>query len=137
VGEEGWDVARTQDFALSESEHERAIGLGHDDLVRYAARQYRDGIGPAHAGQSDSYGQGEGRSARGECFVDQIGHDLRVGITREARATLFNLPPERDMVFDDPVVDYRHAPRDMGMRVRLARATVGGPARVSDARRPR
>src|SRR5580658_1921010 len=41
------------------------------------------------------------------------------------------------MVFDDPVVDDRHAPRDMGMRVRLARATMGGPARVSDAGRPR
>jgi hypothetical protein len=65
-----------------------------------------------------------------------VGDDLGVGVARKAHATILELAPERDVVLDDPVVDDGDLARDVRVGVRFARATVRGPARVADPRRP-
>ena len=68
---------------------------------------------------------------------DQVRDHLGVGLGAEVRASVEQAALELDVVLDDPVDDDVDAVAVVGVRVRvlLADAPVGGPARVADARR--
>ena len=65
---------------------------------------------------------------------DQVRDHLRVGLRGEHRAVLDQLVLEGDVVLDDPVDDHVNTVGgvEMGMRVLLADAPMGRPARVAD-----
>jgi hypothetical protein len=60
---------------------------------------------------------------------DQVRHHLGVGFAGELGAGRLELVPQLGEVLDDAVVDHRHPPGGVGVRVRIAVVgrTVGGP----------
>ena len=68
--------------------------------------------------------------------ADQVGENLGVGLGLENMAFLFELGPEREVVFDDAVVHKHEAPAvvEMRMSVLVGDAAMGGPARMTDAK---
>ena len=68
-----------------------------------------------------------------EHVVDQMQHDLGVGLGLEDRALFLQLLAQLAKILDDAVVDDGDALGRMRMRVVLGRPAVGGPARVADA----
>ena len=64
-----------------------------------------------------------------------MGDYLAVGLRAKPVTGVRQLNAEVKVVFDDPVVNYRHAAvrARVGMGVRDGDTAVGGPARVGDA----
>ena len=65
--------------------------------------------------------------------VDQMQHDLGVGLGLEDRALFLQRLAQLAKILDDAVVDDRDTLGRMRMRVVLGRPAVGGPARMADA----
>src|SRR6266550_614076 len=74
------------------------------------------------------------RAALRELVLEKMHRDLGVGLAGEAMPLGDERGFQRLEVLDDPVMDHRgHAAAiDMRMRVLLARASVGSPARMAD-----
>ena len=68
-----------------------------------------------------------------EHVVDEMQHDLGVGLGLEDRALLLQRLAQLAEILDDAVVDDGDALGRMRMRVVLGRLAVGGPAGVADA----
>ena len=65
----------------------------------------------------------------------QMGHGFRVRLRLESHAFFFELRFQLAVILDDAIVNDRHMPRDVRMRIRLVRHAMRGPARVPDASR--
>ena len=67
--------------------------------------------------------------------VQQMGNDLRVGLTDELRARLFQMAAQRRVVFNDAVMYHGDAALHVRMRmgVQVAGFPMGGPAGMADA----
>ena len=70
-----------------------------------------------------------------EILFDEVGDDFGIGLGLVGVAFFAKLFLQREIVFDDAVVDNDDgsAAVAMGMRILLAGAAVGGPAGVADA----
>jgi len=66
-------------------------------------------------------------------IVDEMQHDLGVGLGVKHRALLFELLAQLAEILDDAVVDHGNALGRMRMRVIDGRLAMGGPASVTDA----
>ena len=66
-------------------------------------------------------------------IVDQMQHDLGIGLGLEDRALLLERLAQLAKILDDAVVDHGDAIGRVRMRVVLGRLAVGGPAGVADA----
>ena len=65
---------------------------------------------------------------------DQVGDDFRIGLGSEAVPKPPQTFLEREIVFDDAIVDDNHSGRVMGVGVGLRGTAVGRPAGVADAK---
>ena len=132
VGEQRRDVARAERLARAEADDQRAVCPATTIRGRGGGEDGNP-VGPAHAQQRRADRVDQARRPRREGLVDQVGHDLGVGVAGEADAARLELAAQSDMVLDDAVVDDRDVARDVRVGVGFAGAAVGGPARVPDA----
>ena len=117
---------------LAEAHHQRARVLGDDQHLGKLLGHYGQRVGASHVAERCAHGLGKLQSLL-DLHLDQVGEDLGVGLGAE----LVPRPRQRllqlEMVFDDPVVDHRHAAVLVRVRVLVGRLAVRGPAGVADA----
>jgi hypothetical protein len=136
MGEERRDVAGAEGLVLAEAEDQRAVGLGHDDLVRRVRSEDGDRVGAVHPDQGSADGVDQTGRPGAQRLVHQMGDDLGVGVAGEAHSAGLELAPQRHVVLDDPVVDDGDLAGHVRVRVGLARAAVRRPSGVTDSGGP-
>ena len=134
VSEEGGDAGGEELLAVAATDDQRALlaGADHDARVVGGHRDERIVAAQPAVGAQDGLGQVVGLV---QLTRDQVGHDLDVGLRRELDPVGEELVLELHEVLDDAVDDDVDAVVLVEVRVRvvLAHAAVGGPARMADA----
>ena len=134
----GDDVAGHVGAVLGEAHHERRVLARRHDGAGLPVARDRDGVGTDQALGRLAHGL-QKVAALGKALLHEVRDDLGVGLARERMPAPLQLLAQLGEVLDDAVVHDGHASvaGGVGMRVRLARAAVRGPARVADAARAR
>ena len=137
VPEEGRNRRGDEVLVVADADDQRALLAGAHDRVRLVRGDRGEGVVATQleVGEPRRLGQ-VARAEQVEVLLDQVRDDFRVGLRREDVALGLERVTKLDVVLDDAVEDDVHAPRAVGVRVRVAlgRLAVGGPARVADAR---
>ena len=132
VREDGGDVGSDEVAMLAETHHQRARVLGDDQHLGKLLGDDGQRVGSSHVAERCAHRLGKLQSLL-DLHLDQVGEDLGVGLGAE----LVPRPRQRllqlEMIFDDPVVDHRHAAVLVRVRVLVGRLAVRGPAGVADA----
>ena len=115
-------IADRERRAVARADHQIVVA-GEDEAERERAAQLRQRR-PHRLDRLD---------ALRKIAVDQMQHDLGVGLGLEHRAALLELLAQFAKILDDAVVDHGDALGGVRMGVVLGRLAVGGPAGVADA----
>ncbi len=135
LGDDGRGVrAREHLSVLAHPDEERAAVAGDDDLLGIPRRHDGDAVCALDLAERRGHGVLERHSVTPE-EVDEVHHDLGVGLGRELVALVDELRLDDVGVLDDPVVDERDVAAGRGVRVRvgLVGRAVRRPAGVRDA----
>jgi hypothetical protein len=140
VVEDAGNVGGDEVLAFADADDDGRAEAGGDDLVRLGGGEdaEREGAGEALDGAADGYFERDGLAGGFGVFLDlfdEVGDDFGVGFGDELVALRGELVLEREIVFDDAVVDDDDAAGAvaMGMGVLFGGAAVRGPAGVADA----
>ncbi len=127
------DRIRTQiHLAVAMADRKRRTLAGADHQIAVTLKQERQREGAAQLRQRSLH-RVLWRRALEEIGIDQMSHDLGVGLAGEFRALLFEHQPQFAEILDDAVVNHGDVVGRMRMRVGLIRLAVGGPSRMADA----
>ena len=128
------DVRGDVVFAVTQTDDQRAVLADGDQLIRMIRAQNAECIRTADA--ADDTDQGVDHVAL-VVVIKQLCDDLGVGLRTEDHAGRLQLLLERDVVFNNAVVNDADPSAHAGVRVGVdvVRRTVGRPAGVSDAER--
>ena len=138
VGEDRRDIGRDDALAGAQAHHDRAGAvLGGDEAIRRLRRNHADGVGAAELPERalDRILQAGGVF---EVALDQMRQHLRVGLGLEGVALGQEPLLDREVIFQNAVVDHHEGAAAVGVRVGvlLGGAAVGGPARVPEPHAP-
>ncbi|MNE37016.1 hypothetical protein D3C80_1308540 [compost metagenome] len=122
-------------LALAPAYDQGAAATGAQDQLVLALDQDGEGIGAGQAVQRGLEGVQRGQ-ARRQLVVQQMGHDLGVGLALEDAALGLQLGLQLGEVLDDAVVDQADAAGLVRVGVGGRGGAVGGPAGVADADGP-
>ena len=131
-GADGQGIRAQIHFALAPADHQRAAAPRAEDHAVFALNQNGQGIG---AGQpiEDRFEGHHGIIAAAERAIQQVSHNLGVGLALKGVAEGLELGLEVGEILDDAVVDQGHATRLVRVGVRCGRGAMGGPAGMADA----
>ena len=123
-------------LAVAVADRQRRPHPRADDQIGMVAEQEGDG---ERADQPRQHGGDRilRRCAALDLARDQMADDFGVGLALELAALRDQLVAKRLEILDDAVVDQRHRPDDVRVRIADRRRAVGRPARVGDAGRRR
>ena len=126
------DVAADEHLAAPEPDHERRVHPCTDDTVGLVGGDDHQRARTLHAVERAAHG---GREVAVEGVLDEVGHDLGVGLAEELVSARHQLGAQLAIVLDDAVVDDVNAAGAILVRMRVLerRTSVRRPARVSDA----
>ena len=119
-------------LAVAIADRERRAVAGADHQIVLAGEDEAEREGAAQLRQRRLH-RLDRLDAALEQAVDQMQHDLGIGLGLEHRALLLELLAQLAKILDDAVVDHGDAIGRVRMRVVLGRLAVGGPAGVADA----
>jgi hypothetical protein len=129
------DVGRNKEFAIAQTDDDRRPLSNGDDRVRFIDGDDRQGENSAQLLHRFPHGFLER-----EIFVifvvsDQMRDDFGVGLGFERAAVRSKALLQRQVIFDDAVMDNDNLARLIAMRVRIffGRSSVRRPTRVTDA----
>ena len=130
----GDDVAGHVGAVFRQAHHQRRVLARRHDGARLPVAHHGERIGTDEALRRLAHGLQQVVVAPVGLFHQMRDH-LGVGLARERMAAAFQLLAQFGVVLDDAVVDDGHmaVAGDVGMRIRLGRTAVRGPARVADA----
>ena len=140
VREEGGDGRGEEHLALADPDHERRLVARADDDVGLVGRDGAERVVAVQFGERAAHGR---REVGGvvlappvQVLLDEVRHDLGVGLAGERVAALGEAGAQLLVVLDDAVEDDADAAAAVVVRVGvlLARAPVRGPARVTQGR---
>ena len=134
LGEEGGYVGADELLALAAADDQRALLARGDQRLGLVEAHRDERVVTLHLGVRGAHGNSE---VAGVVGGDQVRDDLGVGFGGKPAALRRETVLERHVVLDDPVDDDVDAIGAIvvGVRVLLADAAVGRPARVADAGR--
>jgi hypothetical protein len=115
-------------------DHERAAGTGRHQRARLLLAHGHDRIAAMNLFRGGTHGLRE-RLAVLHVFGDQMRHDFGIGFRFEPVALFLQLVLERQIIFDDAVVDEHAGAGAVRMRVLLGRPAVRRPTGMPDADR--
>ncbi len=119
-------------FALAMADRERRAVAGADHQVVIAGEDEAEREGAAQLRQHRPH-RLDRRDAALEQIVDQMHHDLGVGLGREHRALGLEFRAQFAEILDDAVMHHGDAFGGVRMGIVLGRPAMGGPAGVPDA----
>ncbi len=119
-------------FALAVADREWRAVSGADHQILFAREDESERERAAHLRQR-RFHRLDRLDAALEQIVDQMQHDLGIGLGLEDRALLLQRLAQLAKILDDAVMHDGDALGRMRMRVVLGRPAVGGPAGVADA----
>ncbi len=125
------DVRCDKPFSILCADDERAVVSGAIEPFRLLIADHAQGI----AAFQHAHGADERLThIAGIQMVEQMRHDLGIGLAYKARPCAFQIAPERLMVLDDTIMNDRDAAFYVRMRVRVQVAGLAmcGPSRVPD-----
>ena len=105
-------------------------------MIVVQAAGHGERVGPAHQTKRRSHRVEQPRVLLTRA-VDQVRHDLGVGVARKAHSFALELTFQLEVILDDAVVHHRDVTGDVRMSIGLTRPTVGRPARVPEPGRAR
>jgi hypothetical protein len=127
------DRIRTEiHLAVAMADRKRRALAGADHQIAMAGEQERQREGAAQLRQRSLH-RVLRRCALEQIGIDQMSHDLGVGLAGEFRTLLFQHLPQFAEILDDAVVNHGDIVGRMRVRVAFGRLAVGGPAGVADA----
>ena len=133
-GRQRYGIAAYEHFTASVPDGERRAVAGRDQQVVLALEQDGERKGALQPGQNGLDGLLR-RLAAPYLTRQQLCDDLGVRLGGEHGAIGDELILQHTEVLDDAVVHHDHVTHGMRMRIGLRHAAMGGPARVTDARR--
>ena len=127
------DVRGHEKLILSEADDDRRAVANRDDLVRIVGRDQHEREQSSQREKSPA--DGVFQPVALHFPLDEVRHDLRIGLRDEGVAFSNQLLLQLEIVLDDAVVDDDDLAGAVAMRmgVLLGRPPVRGPARVADA----
>ncbi len=131
-GGEGEGVGAEIHFVIAEADGEGGAATGADDEFGVIGEDEGEGVGAFEA--AEGFGGGlQGREATGEVIIEELGDGFGIGFGGEDLAGGFEFGAERQVVFDDAVMDDGDAGGAVRVGVGFGGGAVGGPACVADA----
>ncbi|MNJ33041.1 hypothetical protein D3C77_277200 [compost metagenome] len=134
-GADGQGVRAQIHLALAPADDQGAAAARAQDQLVLALDQHGERIGAGQPVQRGLEGVQRGQ-ARRQLVVQQMGHDLGVGLAFKDAALGLHLGLQFGEILDDAVVDQADAPGLVRVGVGLGGGAVGGPAGVADADGP-
>ena len=132
VAQQRRDVRRDKALAVLCTNHQRAVVARAKQLARLPVAYHAQRVAALqHPHQADE----RGLHIALVQVVQQVRHDLGIGLADKHRALALQEFAQGGVVFDDAVMHHRNAVFEVGMRVRVqvAGLAVGRPAGVPDA----
>ena len=130
VRDDGRDVGRDVELLLAQPHHQGCIEPCADQELGILGREHRQRVGAADPLERCA---DRGQEVALVVRLDEVRHDLGVGLGRELVPGLLQLLAQLGEVLDDPVVDHEDAA--VAVRVRM-RVDVGRPAMCRPAGMP-
>ena len=133
VAQDRGDVGGDEELSVAHADdHRRAVADG-DDLVGIVNRHEHDREEPAQVAERAP--DGPFQAVVAHLALDEVRHDLGIGLGHEPVAVALQLALQIQVVLDDAIVDDDDPPRavTMWVGVLLRRAAVSRPSRVAHA----
>ena len=134
-GRERHGIGAEKHLAIAMADRQRRAVAGADHQVLLAVEHDGEGEGAFEPPEHGAHRLAR-RPTAGQRLVDEMGHDLGVGLGGEILAPGNELVLQLPEILDDPVMDDDHLAGDMGMGIGLVGHAMGGPAGMADAGRP-